>query len=85
MVVFRVIMILALLSLNCASPQIKKVPAQCQDSCKAVLEARDGQMDKFRILCMAIAYAGARHYDDANVRREVMEGMKVCSYVYRSK
>ena len=85
MVVFRVIMILALLSLNCATPQIKEVPPMCQDSCKAVLDARQDQMDKFRILCMAIAYAGARHYNDENVRREVMEGMRVCSYVYGSR
>jgi len=85
MVVFRIIALLALLSLNCASPQLKPVPPQCEDSCKAVLDARDGQMDKFRILCMALAYAGARHHDDPNVQREVKEGMQVCSYVYRSR
>ncbi len=85
MVAFRVVMILALLSLNCASPQVREVPPMCQDSCKAVLDARDDQMNKFRILCMALAYAGARHFDDHNVRREVAEGMKVCSYVYGSR
>lgn len=85
MVADRILILLALLSLNCASPQLKPVPPACQDSCKAVLDARDGQMNKFRILCMAIAYAGARHHDDPNVQREVREGMRICSYVYRSK
>ena len=81
----RIISLLALLSLNCATPQHKPVPPQCEDSCKAVLDARDGQMDRFRILCMALAYAGARHHDDPNIQREVLEGMKVCSYVYGSR
>ena len=82
---YKILAILALLSLNCTTPQLKPVPPMCQDSCKAVLDARDGQMNKFRILCMAIAYAGARHYDDPTVRREVQEGMRICSYVYGSR
>ena len=85
MVVLRLLMITVLVSLSCATPATTPVPEQCQDSCKAVLEAREGQMNKFRILCMALAYAGARHYDDENVRREVTEGMRICSYVYGSK
>lgn len=79
---FRILMILAIVSLSCTTPHLKPVPKQCEDSCQALLRAKDGQMDKFRILCMAIAYAGSRHFDDPNVRREVDEGMRVCSYVY---
>ena len=56
-----------------------------QEEWQTGLDARDGQMDKFRVLCMAIAYAGARHWNDVNVRREVQEGMRVCSYVYGSR
>ena len=82
MVVFRVLIILALVSLSCTTPHLRPVPKQCKDSCQAVLDARDEQMNKFRILCMAIAYAGSRHFEDANVQREVNEGMRVCSYVY---
>jgi|10_taG_2_1085330.scaffolds.fasta_scaffold59661_3 hypothetical protein len=85
MIALRALMISAVMTLSCASPQLKSVPPMCHDSCKAVLDARDGQMNKFRILCMAIAYAGARHHDDPNVRREVEEGMRICSYVYRSR
>jgi len=85
MVVLRILMIVALSALNCATPQLQTVPPQCQDSCKAVLDAQEGLMNRFRVLCMAIAYAGARHHDDANVRREVTEGMRICSYVYGSR
>ena len=83
--ILRAIVLAAVLSLGCATKQLKPVPKQCQDSCQAVLEARDGQMDKFQVLCLALAYAGARHFDDPNVRREVSEGMRICSYVYGSK
>ena len=82
---YKILAILAVMSLNCATPPLKQVPPACQDSCKTVLSARDGQMNKFRILCMAIAYAGSRHHDDRNVQREVQEGMRICSYVYGSR
>lgn len=82
---FKLVLLGMVLSFGCVTAPLKPVPKQCESSCRAVLDARDDIMNKFRILCMAIAYAGARHYNDENVRREVMEGMRVCSYVYGSR
>ena len=75
----RAIVMAAVLSLGCATKQLKQVPKQCQDSCQAILKARDGQMDKFQVLCLSLAHAGAGHFGAPNNRREVSEGMRICS------
>ena len=83
--VVRTLLLGLVLSFSCTTTPLKPVPKQCEDSCQAVLDARDDTMKKFRTLCMGLAYVAARHYDDENIRQEVNEGMRVCSYVYGSR
>ena len=83
--VARLLLLGAALSFSCTTTPLKAVPKRCEESCKTVLDARDDTMKRFRILCMGLAYAAARHYDDENLRQELNEGMRVCSYVYGSR
>ena len=70
---------------GCATAPLDKVPQQCTDRCRAVLDLRDKTMKRFERLCIALAYVGARYYGDRNIQQEVKEGMMICTYIYGSR
>jgi len=83
-VVVRALLLL-LLAAGCATAPLGMRPPICEESCRAALDLRDKTMKKFERLCIALAYVGARHYDDKTIQQEVREGVMVCDYVYGNK
>jgi hypothetical protein len=78
-------MLVLLLSGACATTPVDPPPSQCDTVCRTTLDLRDKTMKKFERLCIALAYVGARYYDDKNIQQEVREGVMVCNYVYGNK